>query len=50
MLAADIRGGAALNVLSGLQAEVELISQNQRSWLFEQVFSKPPAKVLEEAI
>jgi hypothetical protein len=48
--ASNLRGGAALNVLSGLQAEVELMSQHERSWLFEEVFSKTPSKVLEEAI
>jgi hypothetical protein len=46
----NLRNGAALNVLSGLQAEVELISHNDNSWLFANVFSKPAAKVLEEAI
>ena len=45
-----LQGGAALNVLSGLQAEVELITQQEGSWLFEEVFMKPPSKVLEEAI
>jgi len=49
-LASNLRGGAALNVLSGLQAEVELISHNEGGWLFEEVFAKPPIKVLEEAI
>jgi len=48
--ASNLRGGAALNVLSGLQAEVELMSQHCGSWLFEECFSKPPTKVLEQAI
>lgn len=46
----NLRGGAALNVLSGLQAEVELFSQSEGCWLFTECFAKPPTKVLEEAI
>jgi hypothetical protein len=46
----SLRGGAALNVLSGLQAEVELIGHSEGGWLFQNVFAKQPARVLEEAI
>lgn len=46
----DLRGGAGLNVLSGLQAEVELMGDNAGGWLFEAVFVKPPSQVLDEAI
>jgi len=46
----DLRGGAGLNVLSGLQAEVELMSNKAGGWLFEAVFAKPPSQVLEEAM
>eukprot|EP00441_Pelagodinium_beii_P046481 CAMPEP_0197624612 /NCGR_PEP_ID=MMETSP1338-20131121/4182_1 /TAXON_ID=43686 ORGANISM="Pelagodinium beii, Strain RCC1491" /NCGR_SAMPLE_ID=MMETSP1338 /ASSEMBLY_ACC=CAM_ASM_000754 /LENGTH=1196 /DNA_ID=CAMNT_0043194775 /DNA_START=133 /DNA_END=3723 /DNA_ORIENTATION=+ len=47
----DLRRGAALNVLSGLFAEVGLLSsQGSGSWLFETVFSKQPQQVLEEAL
>jgi len=48
--ASNLRGGAALNVLSGLQAEVELIGSQEGSWLFEAVFAKTPAQVLDEAL
>lgn len=46
----DLRGGAALNVLSGLLAEVGLIGGSEVPWLFEAVFSKPPRQVLEDAL
>lgn len=48
----DARGpGASLNVLAGLQAEAELIGCSQEGgWLFEEVFSKTPAQMLEEAL
>jgi len=46
----DLRGGAALNVLSGLHADVGLISGQEGGWLFEAVFSKAPLQVLEEAL
>uniref|UniRef100_A0A7S4UK60 J domain-containing protein n=1 Tax=Alexandrium monilatum TaxID=311494 RepID=A0A7S4UK60_9DINO len=46
----DLRGGAALNVLSGLHADVGLMGGQEGGWLFETVFSKPPMQVLEEAL
>eukprot|EP00930_Biecheleria_cincta_P031584 TRINITY_DN21922_c0_g1_i1.p1 TRINITY_DN21922_c0_g1~~TRINITY_DN21922_c0_g1_i1.p1 ORF type:complete len:1254 (+),score=214.33 TRINITY_DN21922_c0_g1_i1:54-3815(+) len=50
----DLKGGAALNVLSGLFAEVGLLDQgnssSSSSWLFQEVFSKTPHQVLEEAL
>jgi len=46
----DLKSGAALNVLSGLFAEVGLLSSQGSSWLFETVFSKPAQQVLEEAL
>jgi len=44
----DPRKAGALNVLSGLQAEFELVN-GQGGWLFEAVFAKSPAEVLQEA-
>lgn len=47
----DLRGGAVLNVLSGLFAEGGLLNpQGLGSWLFQAVFSKHPQQVLEEAL
>jgi len=46
----DLRGGAALNVLSGLFAEVGLVGPGEGGWLFEAVFAKNPIQVLEEAL
>lgn len=47
----DLRGGAVLNVLSGLFAEGGLLNpQGLGSWLFQAVFSKNPQQVLEEAL
>jgi hypothetical protein len=48
--ASSLRTGAALNVLSGLKAEVDLISHSEGSWLFQNVFGKQPLSVLEEAL
>jgi len=46
----DLRGSMALNVLSGLHAEVGLISGQEGGWLFEVLFSKTPLQALEEAL
>jgi hypothetical protein len=46
----DLREGAALNALSGLQVEVQLISGEAGGWLFENVFGKHPQLVLSDAI
>jgi len=46
----DLRSGAALNVLSGLHAEVGIIGGQEGGWLFEAVFARPPQQVLEEAL
>ncbi|CAJ1341827.1 unnamed protein product [Effrenium voratum] len=47
----DLRGGAVLNVLSGLFAEGGLLNpQGSGSWLFQAVFCKHPQQVLEEAL
>jgi len=48
--ASSLRGGAALNVLSGLKAEVDLFGHSEGSWLFQNVFAKQPLVVLEEAM
>lgn len=46
----DLRGGAVLNVLSGLFAEGGLLNPSSGSGLFQAVFSKHPLQVLEEAL
>lgn len=48
--ASSLRSGAALNVLAGLKAEVDLFGHSEGSWLFQNVFGKQPLAVLEEAI
>lgn len=47
MLMSDLRGAAVLNALSGLQAEAR--GGREGGWLYEHVFAKSPARVLEDA-
>jgi len=47
---ANLRDGAALNVLSGLQADLGLVGGKEAGWLFDHVFAKTPEQVLQEAI
>jgi len=43
------RSAGSLNVLSGLQAEFELVN-GQGGWLFEAVFARAPTEVLQQAL
>eukprot|EP00929_Paragymnodinium_shiwhaense_P026618 TRINITY_DN1579_c0_g3_i1.p1 TRINITY_DN1579_c0_g3~~TRINITY_DN1579_c0_g3_i1.p1 ORF type:complete len:1293 (+),score=279.04 TRINITY_DN1579_c0_g3_i1:127-4005(+) len=45
-----LRDGGALNVLSGLQAELGLMGGSEESWLFAAIFSKQPQQVLNDAL
>jgi len=47
---ADLRSGAALNVLSGLHVSGVTAGGVEDSWLFKHVFSKTPEQVLEEGL
>lgn len=49
----DLRGGAALNVLSGLHAEGGLAGasgEGEGGWIFDAVFSKPAQQALQEGL
>jgi hypothetical protein len=45
---ADLRGGAMLNALSGFRAEAQ--GGREGGWLYDAVFAKSPAEVIQEAI